>query len=57
MKPMALVAIDVNTGRPQRGHTPGEVIRGEHEAADEVARQLRMRNIGGLVVIDFMISV
>jgi len=51
----ALVAIDVNTGRHKGGATQEEVILEVNlEAADEVARQLRLRNIGGLVVIDFI---
>jgi ribonuclease G len=51
----ALVAIDVNTGRHKGGNTQEEVILEVNlESADEVARQLRLRNIGGLVVIDFI---
>ena len=51
----ALVAIDVNTGRHKGGTTQEEVILEVNmEAADEVARQLRLRNIGGLLVIDFI---
>lgn len=51
----ALVAIDVNTGR-HKGATNQEdsILQVNVEAADEVARQLRLRNIGGLVVIDFI---
>ena len=51
----ALVAIDVNTGRHKGGKTQEEsILQVNTEAANEVARQLRLRNIGGLVVIDFI---
>ncbi len=51
----ALVAIDVNTGRHKGGKTQEEsILQVNVEAAQEVARQLRLRNIGGLVVIDFI---
>lgn len=51
----ALVAIDVNTGRHKGGQTQEEVILEVNlESAAEVARQLRLRNVGGLVVIDFI---
>ncbi len=51
----ALVAIDVNTGRHKGGKTQEEAILEVNlEAADEVARQLRLRNVGGLVIIDFI---
>ena len=51
----ALVAIDVNTGRHKGGKTQEEsILQVNIEAAQEVARQLRLRNIGGLVVIDFI---
>jgi ribonuclease G len=51
----ALVAIDVNTGRHKGGKTQEEAILEVNiEAAEEVARQLRLRNVGGLVVIDFI---
>jgi len=51
----AMIAIDVNSGR----HVSSEnledtVTKTNLEAADEVARQLRLRNVGGLVVIDFI---
>jgi ribonuclease G len=51
----ALIAIDVNTGR-NRGSKDVEkmILETNTEAAREVARQLRLRNIGGLVVIDFI---
>lgn len=51
----ALVAIDVNTGRHKGGRSAEESILAVNtEAADEVARQLRLRNIGGLVIVDFI---
>ncbi len=51
----ALTVIDVNTGR-NVGKTNLEetVYRNNLEAADEVARQLRLRDIGGIIVIDFI---
>jgi ribonuclease G len=51
----ALIAIDVNTGR-NRGSKDVEkmLTQTNIEAAEEVARQLRLRNIGGLVVVDFI---
>ena len=51
----ALVAIDVNTGRHKSGNTQEEsIFQVNTESAEEVARQLRLRNVGGLVVIDFI---
>ena len=51
----ALVAIDINTGRHKGGPSQEEaIVQVNLEAADEVARQLRLRNIGGLLVIDFI---
>jgi ribonuclease G len=51
----ALVAIDVNTGRHKGASTQEEaILQVNLEAAEEVGRQLRLRNIGGLVVIDFI---
>ncbi|MEO5679462.1 MAG: ribonuclease E/G, partial [Acidimicrobiales bacterium] len=51
----ALTVIDVNTGK-NVGKTNLEetVFRNNLEAADEVARQLRLRDIGGIIVIDFI---
>jgi ribonuclease G len=51
----ALVAIDVNTGR-HRGSRDQEktILQVNLEAADEICRQLRLRNIGGLIVLDFI---
>ncbi len=51
----ALTAIDVNSGRATRGGSQEETAyRTNLEAAVEVARQLRLRDIGGLVVVDFI---
>ncbi len=51
----ALIAIDVNTGRNRGAKDVDKMILETNiEAAREVARQLRLRNIGGLVVIDFI---
>ena len=51
----ALVAIDVNTGRNKSGRDLEKtILQTNLEAADEVARQLRLRNIGGLIIIDFI---
>lgn len=51
----ALVAIDVNTGRYVGTRDPAEtILKTNLEAADEVVRQLRLRNIGGLIIIDFI---
>lgn len=51
----ALVAVDVNTGKHKGQNTQEEsILEVNLEAAEEVARQLRLRNIGGLVVIDFI---
>ena len=51
----ALVAVDVNSGRATRGADIEETaLRTNLEAADEVARQLRLRDLGGLIVIDFI---
>jgi ribonuclease G len=51
----ALVAIDVNTGRYVGGaDLEDTVFRINLEAAGEVARQLRLRNLGGIVVVDFI---
>ncbi len=51
----ALTAIDVNSGRSTRAATQEETaIHTNLEAAAEVARQLRLRDLGGLVVVDFI---
>ena len=51
----ALTAIDVNSGRSTRAATQEETaVNTNCEAAAEVARQLRLRDIGGIVVVDFI---
>ena len=51
----ALVAIDVNSGRSTRERNIEETaLKTNLEAADEVARQLRLRDLAGLIVIDFI---
>jgi len=51
----ALVAIDVNSARATKGgDIEATALNTNLEAADEVARQLRIRDLGGLVVIDFI---
>ncbi|MCQ8782532.1 Rne/Rng family ribonuclease [Mangrovibrevibacter kandeliae] len=51
----ALVAIDVNSGRSTREHSIEDTaFRTNMEAAEEVARQLRLRDLAGLIVIDFI---
>jgi ribonuclease G len=52
----ALVAIDVNTGRHKSSAKDQEstILKVNLEAADEICRQLRLRNMGGLIVLDFI---
>ncbi len=51
----ALVAVDVNSARATKGGDIEETaLRTNLEAADEVARQLRLRDLGGLIVVDFI---
>lgn len=51
----ALVAIDVNSGKATRErHIDETALKTNLEAADEVARQIKLRDLGGLVVIDFI---
>jgi ribonuclease G len=51
----ALVAIDVNTGRFTGKRSPEEtILKTNLEAAKEIARQLRLRDMGGIVVVDFI---
>jgi ribonuclease E len=51
----ALVAIDVNSGRATRDrHIEDTALRTNMEAAEEIARQLRLRDLAGLIVIDFI---
>ncbi len=51
----ALVAIDVNSGRATREHhIEDTAVKTNLEAAEEIARQLRLRDLAGLIVIDFI---
>ena len=52
----ALVSIDVNTGSHKGDRKDGKnfILQANVEAATEVARQMRLRNLGGLVIIDFI---
>jgi len=52
----ALVAIDVNTGRHKSAAKDQDstILKVNLEAAEEIARQLRLRNMGGLIVLDFI---
>jgi ribonuclease E len=51
----ALVSIDINSAKATRGHDVEDTALNTNiEAAEEIARQLRLRDIGGLIVIDFI---
>ncbi|HKI97988.1 MAG TPA: Rne/Rng family ribonuclease [bacterium] len=51
----ALVSVDVNSGRSNQAQDIEETaLRTNLEAAEEISRQLRLRNLGGLIVIDFI---
>lgn len=51
----ALVSIDINSSRATKGHDIEETaLQTNLEAAEEIARQLRLRDMGGLIVIDFI---
>ncbi len=51
----ALVSIDVNSGKFVGSRRPEEtVLKTNLEAADEIARQLRLRDLGGIIVVDFI---
>lgn len=51
----ALTVIDVNSGKFTSSATQGEtILKTNLEAVDEIARQLRLRNIGGMIIIDFI---
>jgi ribonuclease G len=51
----AFVAVDVNTGRlSARGRMEDAIFRTNIEAAREVARQIRLRDIGGILIVDFI---
>ena len=51
----ALVSIDVNTGKGVRGENVRKaILKTNLEAAKEIARQIRLRNLGGIIIIDFI---
>ncbi|MCM8536103.1 MAG: Rne/Rng family ribonuclease [Lentisphaeraceae bacterium] len=51
----ALIAIDINSGKARQGKDhPETILNTNIESAQEIARQLRLRDIGGLVVVDFI---
>lgn len=51
----ALVAVDVNSGKSTKErHIDETALKTNLEAADEIARQMRLRDLGGLIVIDFI---
>jgi ribonuclease G len=51
----AMVTIDVNTGRfVGKSNQPQTILNANLEAAKEIARQIRLRDIGGLIIIDFI---
>jgi len=50
----ALVVIDVNSGKTSEGNLEATAFKANMEAAEEIARQLRLRDLGGLIVIDFI---
>ena len=50
----ALVAIDINSGKSRAKDQNAAILQTNLEAAEEIARQLRLRNIGGQIVIDFI---
>ncbi|MDX2109529.1 MAG: Rne/Rng family ribonuclease [Verrucomicrobiota bacterium] len=52
----ALTAVDVNTGahKTKEGDTGSFIVQVNLEAASEIARQIRLRNIGGLIILDFI---
>ncbi len=51
----AFVSIDVNTGKCQKGKLPQETYRKiNKEAAAEIARQIRLRNLSGMILVDFI---
>ncbi|MFP5224405.1 MAG: Rne/Rng family ribonuclease [Actinomycetota bacterium] len=54
-KTEAMTVIDVNTGKfTGKGNLEDTVFKNNCEAADEIARQLRLRDIGGIIIIDFI---
>ena len=54
-KTEAFVSIDVNTGKCTKGRIPEETYRKINlEAAEEIARQIRLRNLSGMILVDFI---
>src|SRR4029079_1036747 len=54
-EPQARGAVDVNTGRHKSGKDQeSTILKVNLEAAEEICRQLRLRNMGGLIVLDFI---
>ena len=54
-KTEAFVSIDVNSGTCKKGKSPENAFYMINiDAADEIARQLRLRNLGGMILIDFI---
>ena len=51
----ALVAVDVNSGKSTRENIEETALKTNLEAADELARQLRLRDMSGLIVVDLSI--
>jgi len=51
----AMTVIDVNSGKNEKGQSPEETfLRTDREAAAEIMRQLRLRNLSGIVLVDFI---
>ena len=51
----ALTVVDVNSGKFTSSSSQAEtILKTNLEAADEIARQLKLRNIGGMVIVDFI---
>ena len=51
----ALTSIDVNTGKYDKGsNKEAAILKINKEAAEEIARQLRLRNISGIIIVDFI---
>ncbi len=52
----ALIAVDVNTGahKARKDDSGGVILQVNMEAAREIARQIRLRNLGGLIILDFI---
>ena len=50
----ALTVIDVNSGKCQKGLKSGLYLKINLEAAEEIARQLRLRNVSGICIVDFI---